>query len=31
MVLKKQLLPLENIIGELGEGKILRGGVDKIE
>ncbi|UZQ30270.1 MAG: hypothetical protein OHM56_01635 [Spiroplasma phoeniceum] len=31
MLLKKRMLPLENIIGTLGEGKMLRGGVDKIE
>lgn len=29
IVWKKQLLPLENIIGKLGEGKMLRGGNDK--
>ncbi|WFG99450.1 hypothetical protein M1771_05520 [Spiroplasma citri] len=34
MLLKKRILPLENIIGKLGEGKMLRPvrrGVDKIE
>ncbi|UZQ30912.1 MAG: hypothetical protein OHM56_05285 [Spiroplasma phoeniceum] len=31
ILLKKQLIPLENIIGGLGQGKMLRGGVDKIE
>ncbi|WFG99087.1 hypothetical protein M1770_03800 [Spiroplasma citri] len=30
-VFKKQLLPLENIVGKLGEGKMLRSGDDKIE
>ncbi|WP_301338126.1 hypothetical protein [Spiroplasma citri] len=30
-VFKKQLLPLENIVGKLGEGKMLRSVDDKIE
>ncbi|AXN69612.1 hypothetical protein [Spiroplasma phoeniceum] len=30
-VFKKQLLPLENIVGKLWEGKMLRSGDDKIE